>query len=229
MYVPNYIPEPLEVPGNATEERYSARLAFIRRVEAWHAATVVLIAVLVQWVVAPPRLIWAAAATLACLIALAIVRIAFRGRPFEARLSAAFLPVLLAVVALLAAALARAGIPVWSVTFGLAAALVYAYACGRDFSFVGQYFLALIASSVGIAAVVLSVGLSKGDAAWALGLNAGFLTYFVYDLASMLSRRRIGEEPAAIVDLYRDVLNVFGYFIRVIRHWRKHRIWSQPR
>jgi hypothetical protein len=50
--------------------------------------------------------------------------------------------------------------------------------------------------------------------------------YFAYDLASLMSRRRRGEEAAAVVDLYRDVFNVFGYVPRVIAHWHRHRIWQ---
>ncbi len=36
------------------------------------------------------------------------------------------------------------------------------------------------------------------------------------------------QSVAAVTDFYRDVFNVFGYVIRVARHWRKHRIWSMP-
>jgi hypothetical protein len=50
----------------------------------------------------------------------------------------------------------------------------------------------------------------------------------VYDNASLLARRRLGEELGAVVDLYRDVLNVFGWVVRVLAHWRKHRIWNIP-
>jgi hypothetical protein len=46
----------------------------------------------------------------------------------------------------------------------------------------------------------------------------------VYDLAALMSRRRQHETWAAVADLFRDVLNVFGYSYRVVRHWRRHRI-----
>ena len=29
-----------------------------------------------------------------------------------------------------------------------------------------------------------------------------------------------------VTDLYRDVLNIFGYIPRVVQHWHKHRIWQ---
>ena len=53
-----------------------------------------------------------------------------------------------------------------------------------------------------------------------------FVIYWVYDLASLLARRRQGEELAAVVDLYRDVFNFFGYAVRMIKHWQKHKIWT---
>jgi len=36
MIVPNYIPEPLEVPRNVTEEPYALRVTYIRRVTLRH-------------------------------------------------------------------------------------------------------------------------------------------------------------------------------------------------
>ena len=68
--------------------------------------------------------------------------------------------------------------------------------------------------------------MGKVEGAQALSWNAIYLTFYVYDLASLLARRRIGEEWAAVVDLYRDVLNVFGWIVRVFAHWRKHKIWN---
>jgi FtsH-binding integral membrane protein len=96
-----------------------------------------------------------------------------------------------------------------------------------DFSFVGQFVLSLIASTVILAVAALALGIEPAKAGFLLGANAIYLFYLVYDSASLLARRRLGEEIAAVVDLYRDVFNVFGYLVRVARHWRKHRIWAR--
>ena len=112
---------------------------------------------------------------------------------------------------------------------GPLASTIYGALSGRDYSFVGNFMLSLIASSVAIAAVCSQEGYSRRLAAEGLGLNAAYLFYVIYDLASIQSRRRTGEEWAAVTDLYRDVFNVFGYIRRVIIHWQKHKIWSLTR
>jgi len=119
-----------------------------------------------------------------------------------------------------------AGFPIWSAVYGVGFAYIYTFVCGRDFSFVGQFVLSLIVSSVALSLLSLALNHKGIYAAEALGWNAIFLSYFVYDGASLLSRRRVGEEIAAVVDLYRDVINFFGYVPRVVHHWHKHRIWQ---
>jgi FtsH-binding integral membrane protein len=93
----------------------------------------------------------------------------------------------------------------------------------------GQYLLAIIASSTAIAAIWAVEPTAIRFPISVLAANVLYLTYWVYDLASLLARRRRGEELAAVVDLYRDVLNIFGYVARCIGHWKKHRIWVLPR
>ena len=229
MYVPNYVPEPLEVPANVTLDPYPVRLAFIRRVTVLHAASLCLVAAL-AWMPVPQARPWplgTAFATLAAvLLLLDFVRVRLRGKPAEA-----FYSVVLAAPMTLATAFAARtaiveGIPAWAILVGPAFALAYTLLSGRDYSFVGCGLLSLIGSSVTLAALVVQTGMGHRVAAWALGLNAAYLVYFVYDLASLMSRRRRGEELAAVVDLYRDVFNVFGYVPRVISHWRRHRIWQ---
>lgn len=64
MYVPNYVPEPLEVPANVTLDRYPVRLAFIRRVTLLHAASLCLVAG-IAWVPGVRRSLVASLAMLA--------------------------------------------------------------------------------------------------------------------------------------------------------------------
>ena len=226
MYVPNYVPEPLEVPANVTLDPYPVRLAFIRRVTLLHAASLGLVTGL-AWIPFPKFGVGLALGGLAVLLLLLdLTRVVLRGRPVEARASFQASGPMLVAVAIAARTLILAGIPVWAILVGPAFALAYTLLCGRDYSFVGCGLLSLIGSSVVLAALAVQSGIGHVASAWALGLNAAYLIYFVYDLASLMSRRRRGEELAAVVDLYRDVFNVFGYVPRVIRHWREHRIWQ---
>lgn len=229
MYVPNYVPEPLEVPGNVTQERYPLRLVFIRRVVALHFLSVGAVAAS-TWV-AFPRVGWLPTTVLLALslVGLDLLRIFCRGQMVEARLSARFAPVLVLLAGWAAREAIAAGFPAWALAAGPAAMLLYTAVCRQDFSFVGGFVLSLIASSVAVAWVAIAAGTEGTRAAVALVANAAFLFYYVYDLASLLARRRRGEELAAVVDLYRDVFNVFGYVPRVISHWRKHKIWGEVR
>ncbi|MEA2552386.1 MAG: hypothetical protein QOJ65_562 [Fimbriimonadaceae bacterium] len=226
MVVPNYIPDPIEIPDNVTEKPYRARLTYIRRVQALHVLSLGLVGAVAASPLPILPLGPVALGLLVFLIALCYVRIWFRGRRTEVVLSVAMSPVLLVFVGIFVRELWLAGVPVWAPLVGVGCAVVYAMLIGRDFSFVAQYLLSLIFSSTIIAGISILMRHEGLYAIEALILNLGYLTYCVYDNASLLSRRRLGEELAAVVDLYRDVLNVFGYVPRVVQHWHKHRIWQ---
>ncbi len=228
MIVPNFIPDPLEVPGNVTEQPYALRLKFIRRVTWLFLGSVCAVSVLVRLPLPRTGGLLAAAVLVCALVLLEIWRIVARGKPIEGKVSAAVLPLVLVVVALALREVTASGWPVWQ---GLAAPVcvsLYTGLCGRDYSFLGNFSLSLIASSIVVAATGVTMNLGTREVAFALVTNVVLLSYFLYDLASLLSRRRLAEPLAAVTDLYRDVFNFFGYFIRVVKHWRRHRIWSLP-
>jgi len=227
MYVTNYIPAPIEVPGNVTEEPYAVRLGYIRRVAALHFLSLLVIGG-ISMLTLPAIPIGLGLVELGLLVlVLSLVRIGTRATRNDLIISASLLPVLLVSIAILVRTLNHAGWPVWGVAVGAASSALYGFCCGRDFSFVGQFCLSLILSSVVLAIAAISIAMPPHQAAFLLGANAAYLFYLVYDYASLLARRRLGEEAAAVVDLYRDVFNVFGYFVRVARHWRKHKIWAR--
>jgi hypothetical protein len=229
MYVPNYIPEPLEVPGNVTQDRYPARMAFVRRVVFLHVLSLLVLTGLTALPFPPVGWPTVVGALALGLVGLDLLRIQTRGKPFEAKASSFLLLPLLVVVAWAARETMAAGFPAWALATGPVAVALYTLVCGRDFSFVGCYLLSLVASTIGVAALSNAMGVEGIPAGTALLVNAAWLFYYVYDLASLMARRRRGEELAAVVDLYRDVFNIFGYIPRVISHWRKHRIWSEVR
>lgn len=224
MIVPNYVPEPLEVPANVTLEPYARRLGFVRAVTLRHAAVVAAIAALaftpVAGTVAGFFGVWAAGGIfLGYLVAMELVRIARRGTATEARLAAGAIPGLIVLAAVAGRALEAAGVPVHAVILGFACAGAYTLMAGRDYSFVGNGLISLVLST----GLVLILMPGNRGALW---LNAAVVVYHVYDLASLLSRRRVGEEWAAVLDLFRDVFNIFGWVLRVWRHWGRHRIWA---
>lgn len=228
MYVPNYIPDPIEIPGNVTQEPYLFRLGYIRRVSLLHMISLLAVAAVAYSPIELPGFAtWWPLAVIVC--GLAIVRVLLRRTPQEASVSVLLLLPLLASVGLALRPLVLADWPLWSLLLGPFCAVLYAGFCGRDFSFMGQYLLSMIASSTAIAAFWAAEPSSIAFPISVLAINILYLTYWVYDLASLLARRRRGEELAAVVDLYRDVLNIFGYVVRCVGHWKKHRIWVIPR
>lgn len=227
MHVPPFIPQPIEIPRNVTTERYRVRLGFVRRVAALHFLSVGLVAAgsFAPW---PEWTVWwPAAGTLGMLIVLTLVRALARGRQREQLLSIALAPILLVFLAWLVRDLNALGWPMWAPAIGLGCAVAYALTCGRDLSFVAMVVIPTLVSSMLIVLAAYTGGLSAGLIGAALALNFAFVFYVVYDLASLLSRRRLREEAGAVVDLYRDILNFLGYGVRVVRHWRRHRIWSK--
>jgi hypothetical protein len=225
--VPPYIPLPLEVPQNVTTEPYLRMVGFIRRVAVLHALSLAVVVAIAAYVPSPLSLPIALTGSAILLTALSLLRTACRKWTREQLLSLAVFPAFLALAGFTAQELFEAGWLVWPPAVGVACAAAYAVASGRDLSFVGMYALAGLASSGVIVGVAVSAS-EPWSVIWvALCLNALTLLYYVYDLGALLSRRRMGEELGAVIDLYRDVLNVFGYSIRVVHHWREHRIWSK--
>ncbi len=229
MIVPNYVPDPIEIPGNVHLEPYFVRLQFIQRVNLLHVASLGLVGILYSANLPELPLLVSLGLLAGCLLALSVVRVSMRGGRSEVAVSLMVLPAALACVALTLQAATRLGWPIWIGGWGAAATLLYAALAGRDFSFVGQYFLTLIASSAAIGFYAANNGWNHGEGAIGLAANFLFLSYSVYDRSMLMYRRRVGEEWAAVVDLYRDVFNVFGYLVRCVQHWRRHRIWVVPR
>ena len=160
MYVPNYMPEPIEVPGNVTTEKYAIRLVFIRRVIWLHLVSMVLIACAMSLPM-PHRGIESTGLTLVgFLVILDIVRIRTRGGREEPWLSCAFFAPVIVLVAALLRELDAHQFPVWAFFVGPPCVALYSGVCGRDFSFVGGFFLSLIASSLIVAMAALYFHLS---------------------------------------------------------------------
>ncbi len=223
--MPNYVPEPEQIPGSVTKEPYALRLTFIRHVLSRFLGS---IGIVIGVGLLQPITLQVRPATTALLVLLFLVsgiRTLLRGTDLEPQLTKICLPVVLIVFGLATRTWISNGFPAWSILAGIACFGLYAAACGRDFSFVGGYTLSLIVSSVFIALVMVEEGMtSPWQNSLALLWNAAGLFYLVYDLAALLSRRKSTEGWAAVVDLYRDMFNFLGYFPRVLIHWNRHRI-----
>jgi hypothetical protein len=229
MYVPNYVPEPEQIPGSVTKEPYSERLRFIRRVLSCFIGSVSIIVGIGLLVPKTIALVPITVGLLAVLFLVSGIRSILRGTDLEPKLTTYALPIVIAMFAFATRSWTAAHFPAWSILAGISCFGIYAAFCGRDFSFVGGFTLSLIVSSVFIAFVMVEEGMTSQRSAQALVWNSGGLFYLVYDLAALMSRRKANEGWASVVDLYRDVFNFMGYFPRVLIHWNRHRIlndWS---
>ena len=224
MFVPNYVPEPEQIPGNVTKEAYANRLTFIRQVLSRYIGSV---GIVVGLGLILPRNLELKPISLGLAVLLLLVsgiRSILRGTDLEPKMTTLMLPPVLIGFALATRTWTAAQFPAWSILAGISCFGIYAALCGRDFSFVGGYTLSLIVSSVFIAFVMVEEGMSSMRCGQAILWNAAGLLYLVYDLAALMSRRKSTEGWASVVDLYRDVFNFIGYFPRVLIHWNRHRI-----
>ncbi len=226
MYVPNYVPEPEQIPGSVTKIAYADRLQFIRHVLYRFLGS---IGCIVGFGLLIPKdfLPMPLPVTVGLFIVLILIsgiRTLLRGTDLEPKLTSYTLPIVIVALAYATRSWTVNGFPAWSILAGISCFGIYSLVCGRDFSFVGGFTLSLIVSSVLIAFVMVKEGMPSQQSAQALLWNAGGLFYLVYDLAAMLSRRKSNECWAAVVDLYRDAFNFMGYFPRVLIHWNRHRI-----
>lgn len=227
MNVPPYIPAQIVIPGNVAEERYDVRVGFVKRVAMLHAGSVgvVLALSLIPWAATVPFSV-GLGAFLAGLLGLSLVRGLVKRWRHEQRLSAVFVPVVVGGLAVMVrSATFDSGYPLW--VFGLPSLghALYVAVCGRDLSFLGMFVLV----AGGLSAFVLGAAwLDPAEQPYTLIWLAmvSYTAYFTYDLAAIQTRRRLGEEMGAVLDLYRDLLNFTTYPVRVIQHWRRHRIWS---
>jgi len=226
LNVPPYVPQPIEIAGNVAEESYPARLNFLRRVAVLFGTTVV--AMLAPAFFSFSLWPYDIAIIFASLLLLSIIRAIAKGRFIEQRLSLMVAPALFIGLGTMLYHLMSIGWPIWILGVGIACAIGYILGCGRDLSFLGMWFVSISASTVISIVVAYAIRSPFLALCETLALNIAFLTYWVYDLAALLTRRRLGEEIGAVLDLYRDVLNMFSYPIRVLHHWRTHKIWSRP-
>lgn len=227
MIVPNFVPEPLEIPGNVNTQPYDVRLRFIQRTNLFHTASLLGVGAVAYW---GPQvdLLPSGLGFLAAMAALSLVRSAIRTYEREQTVSLLLLPAMLAAMGMFVRSLHAADLPVGWALAGPVASLVYTAAARRDFSFIGQFFLSWVGSSAAIGWAGANA-LTAWESGVALLANTVFLLYCVHDRSQVLYRRRPGEEWGATVDLYRDPLNFLGYSVRCIHHWRKHKIWTLPR
>ncbi len=207
--------------GNAASERYGVTLRFIRVTMAGHALSagaVVGVAALVEPAVS---LEVGGYVFLGCLLVLTALRRVLDGGGLDNVLSLIVLvPTVWSLGTLLRLA-SDSGSPVWILGVGYVLAGLYGVFCGRDFSFVGQLVLTTIVLTIILFATILFFGLAwRQSAVWGL-LRLAYVTCDVYDRAALLSRRRLGEAPAAVADLYRDLLNFITYTVRIVLHWRR--------
>ncbi|MBN8690876.1 MAG: hypothetical protein J0L72_08815 [Armatimonadetes bacterium] len=220
-FAPPYFPEPVVVPQNVASDGYDARLSFVRRVILVHALTVAIATALAIWL---PIFLSREAAIMVLLGSIALLS-AFR-KILHGKIGIAPTTILATTAIIVSASqvaqyLERDGWPVMVLPLGVLGGLLYTIACGRDFSFVGQFVLAGLFTVLGCFGIAWAWPGAVTNPGLAGLFGVLSLLYYVYDLAMILKRRKSEEWAYAVADLYCDTLNVFTYLWRVVQHWRK--------
>ncbi len=200
---------------------YDVRLKFIHRVISLHAVSLILAIILAYTVDIETGWFPPLVGLLLGLILHSGFRLYLDGSKHERISNLIILPLTLLSTGFLGHSLQEFGVPVWLLPWSVFGVLIYTIVAGRDFSFLGCLFISM-------AAVVISAFILQAinpiwftDLPKAIMLCFVWLFYYVYDLAMLLKRRRVGEELCAVTDLYCDVLNFLTYPLRVYRHWQK--------
>ena len=230
MYVPNYIPEPIEIPGNVSDAPWKVQLRFLRLFAAMVLGSLLLVLSFENiWsyqFAAYRTSLWSLAIwTSVSIVGLSLVRTFFRKSKWELLATIPIFLLVLDQIAKVSIELAKLGWPMNAALSGIFCATTYTFLCGRDFSFMGQWALSLICSSIGLAMWAVHFQWSGENASRVLALNFIFLTYFCADSARLMGRRKPSDVWLAVVDLFRDELNIFGYAIRCWKHWKRHQIF----
>jgi len=226
MNVPPFFPQQIEIPGNVAEEPYAVRIRFVKRVVLLHGLSVCALLLFAVSEVAPPHLGAGLTFTLGAMLGLSLVRGLVRRWRHEQLLSFLFIFPLFVGISVLVRVAVSNGMPLGVFALPTCLTLAYVAACGKDLSFLGMFVMTTLGSVALFVAANLMHWLTGVQTAVAVVGCVGFLLYFVYDLAALQTRRRVGQELGGVMDLYRDPLNFTTYPIRVVRHWRRHRIWS---
>lgn len=221
MIVQPYFPEPITVPGNVAEEPYQARLRFVRRTLAGYGLSAAVVAAGAAMGLGTLPVQWLGWLLLSGLLVLSLLR---QLASTNGWVSVAVLGPTLIVLGRALAWIHEAGVSIAPLTLVPVCVCLYGALCGRDFSFVGQFFLAAAGILGGTAAWAWVRGIGLGGLLLPVVAALAYLLYLVYDLASLMRRRREDEIPAAVCDLYRDVFNFVSYGWRVAQHWRRFRI-----
>jgi len=223
MPIQPYFPEPLTVTGNVAEAKHRDRVRFVRRVVAGHSLTVltVITCAAIVPLMLPARLSFVL--FLGGLVALTFERRAFLGGLKDNLLSIAFLLPTLFSLSQFLRSLHAAGWPVLTLVPAVIGLALYALFCGNDFSYFGQLLLCGVLTIVSSLFMGVMGVVPPSQVLFGTFVAFCYIGYYVYDLSMIVKRRKMGEEIAAVADLYRDLINFVTYSVRVYFHWRKFR------
>lgn len=224
MNVQPYFPEPITVPGNIANADYGERLRYVRILVLMLSICFAVVAVALYATPRelPPR--QAAVLILGLLAALSLTRRLAPSGLWDNILSGSLLVVLLLALGAGLRYWSDSGLPLYTLAIAACCPAAYTLFSGRDFSFVGGFVLSMLATALASAAYAVARGQPLEELWLPVTLSGVGLFYLYYDLASLLQRRRKGEEVAALADLFRDSLNVLSYGVRVVRHWKRFNI-----
>jgi hypothetical protein len=223
MNIPPYFPEPIEVPGNIARAKYSELTRFIKWVNLFSFLSLILCyysgKLCSNWF----DLRQATTLCALSLILLSSSRLILNGY-MENAISATLLIFTIPSCGMVFYKLNQMGYPVWIIEIAATSAFIYSAFSFHDFSFPGQFIISIL-----ICLIVLSVALWQREIdinsfQQAVLIAFAYLFYYIYDFSCLLRRRTKTETLAATADLYRDLLNIFTYSIRVIQHWRKFKL-----
>jgi hypothetical protein len=231
-FPPPLLPEPITVPGNVADGDYATRVRFVRSVGIGHLLSLSAFAALIALFMRPESRALVSRIGFESLVILSVLWLVLLAIVRHARVIWQ-IPVLVAFLLSLSAWLGTA-VARWHETYpgfmetlgiGIATAwtsvLLYNLLCGRDYSFVGEFTLSFFGAVAFAGLYGIRVGIGISELVAVLTFCAIAVGYWTYDLAMILRRRTAAQQVEAVLDLYRDVLNVLGFPVRILHMPRR--------
>ncbi len=119
--------------------------------------------------------------------------------------------------------LERHEFPSWALAAAGAIILIYTFACGHDFSFVGSVFAPIFPFGILITVLHFSGIFPEFNAFLGFLCVFALLSYSSFNLAMIMKRRRADEILTSVADFQRDIINLITYPARIIHHWTKYK------
>lgn len=223
---PSLFPEIPARPGALSEGPYDVLVPFARRTVLGGAGYLLIVTMGCALLRPYLTTLEAGGASLFFLLVLASIPLLGWGRQFENAATICVMIPLAPSLSLLVNSLPK--LVWWGVPIGAAMAALYVAFCGRSLSLTAMVWLGGTAAAVLVFVCVTLQTVPANQALIGWVTSVVVLACLARETSAALRRRTKDEGPAAVGDLFRGVIGLLFYPVKVLRHWKSYRFEPFP-